>query len=605
MVTESTGSGLEASLAIAVIGLVAFFCQWIAWRVRLPAILFLLLSGLLVGPGLGWIAPDELLGDLLFPLVSLAVAIILFEGALTLKLQEIRELQDVVQRLVTIGAIITWITVAVITHYIMGFSWQVSLLFGTLTSVTGPTVIMPLLRTVRPNANVGNILRWEGIVIDPIGALLAVLTYEMIVSLDKNLGWIHTLELFAMIMVAGTAIGWVAGYITGYVVRHQKVPEFLQNIFTLGVLLFAFVISNRLAEESGLLAVTVMGFVMANMKDVKIEQILHFKENLTVLLISGLFILLAARIQFEQVLDLGVAALVVLAIIQFIIRPLAILVSSFGSNLNWRERAFLSWIAPRGIVAAAISALFAERMTSLGYSEAQYLVPLTFLVIIGTVVIQSATARPLAVALGIAEPAPKGFLIIGANPVAQAIGKVLKEQGVRVLLADSNRANIRKARVDGLDVFYGNALSSYADSAMNLAGIGKLMGLSTQSELNTLACMRFKPDFGEQNLYALVSNYSAEDKHQVSDHHRGSLLFGNDLTYNRIAGILAKGGEIRVTGLTDEFTFKNYIYQKDRIAFPMFAIDPKGELHIFTQDSKLKPESDWKVIGLIQKHEQE
>lgn len=603
MVIESTGSGLDASLAIAVIGIVAFFSQWVAWRVRLPAIVFLLVSGLILGPALGWVNPDELLGDLFFPLISLSVAIILFEGALTLKVNEIRELQDVVQRLVTIGAIVTWVTVAVVTHYVMGFSWQVSLLFGTLTSVTGPTVISPLLRSVRPSANVANTLRWEGIVIDPVGALLAVLTYEMIVSIDKNLHWIHTIELFLLIVVAGTLIGALAGYVTGWLIRQHKVPDFLENIFTLGVLLLAFVVSNRVAEESGLLAVTVMGFVMANMKDVKIEEILHFKENLTVLLISGLFIILAARIPAEQLWELGIPSLIVLAIIMFIIRPLVIFICSFGSSLNWRERAFLSWIAPRGIVAAAISALFAERMADLGYSEAQYLVPLTFLVIIGTVVIQSATARPLAVALGLSEPAPKGFLIIGANPVAKAIGKVLQEQGIKVLLADSNRENIRKARVEGLDVFYGNALSTYADQTMSLAGVGKLLGLSMQNELNTLAGMRFKPDFGESNLYTLGA-VSSEEKHQVSDNHRGHTLFGNDLTYNRIAGILAKGGEIRVTSLTEEFNYKSYIYQKDRVVFPLFAIDPKEGLHVFVEGEKLTPEPDWKVVGLVQKHEQ-
>lgn len=584
----------------ALIGVMALFSQWIAWRVKLPAILFLLLSGFFLGPITGLLEPDKIFGDILFPLVSLSVAIILFEGALTLKMDEIRELQAVVQRLVTTGALITWLLAAVIAHEVMGFSWQVALLFGTLVSVTGPTVIVPMLRTVRPKQNIGNILRWEGIVIDPIGALLAVLVYEIIASADHHVHWFSAMGLFAKIIFFGVVLGWVAGYINGWLIRHQKIPDYLQTTITLTIVIAIFVLSNYLAHESGLLAVTVMGFVMANMKDVKTSEILHFKENLSVLLISGLFIILAARIEFSQIIELGWAAVILLAIIQFVIRPIVIWTCSIGSSLTWQEKTLLSWMGPRGIVAAAISALFANKMVQHGYADAEYLVPLVFIVIIGTVILQSATARPLAKLLGVAEPDAHGYLLVGANPLAREIAKVIKEQGYRVLLTDSSRYNIRQARIEGLEVFYGNVTSSHADQQLDLSGIGNLLGLSMLSDQNALACMRYRPEFGENHLYSLQpSGDHNHDKHQVAQDHRGYTLFGDGMHYNKLASLLAKGGEIRVTNITEEFSFNKYLRQEERSITPLFAIDVKGNLQFFVNDEDVKPEAGWQVASIV------
>lgn len=449
----------QAVLTIAGIAALSIMCQWFAWWVKLPAILFLLLAGIVVGPVTGLINPDELFGDLLFPFVSLSVAVILFEGSLTLKFSEISGLQSVVRRMVTSGLLVTWSVITLSTYHLLDFPFELALLFGALAVVTGPTVIVPMLRTVRPNARIANILRWEGIVIDPIGALLAVLVFEFIVSGQGGAALGNTLASFARILVVGAVIGVVAGYLLGLTLRNHWLPAYLQNIAVLATVFAVFALSNEVESEAGLLTVTVMGLWLANMRKVPIEGILDFKESLSVVLISALFIVLAARIDFNQFRSLGWGAIGVLAAIQFIARPLKILVSTYGSSLNWRERSLLAWIAPRGIVAAAVAALFSLRLQNAGYEQAELLVPLIFLIIIGTVVLQSSTARMLASLLKVAEPEPRGFLIIGANPVARIIAAALKKQGYNSTLCDNSWANVRTARMRGLSTFYGSAVS--------------------------------------------------------------------------------------------------------------------------------------------------
>ncbi|NQD91536.1 sodium:proton antiporter, partial [Pseudomonas sp. CrR25] len=546
--------------AFAAIGTAALTCQWLAWRLRLPAILFLLISGILAGPILGWLDPQELFGPLLFPMVSMAVALILFEGSLTLHLSEWREIGSVVRRMVTLGALATWAVIAAATHYLLDFSWDMALLFGTLTLVTGPTVIVPMLRVVRPKASVANILRWEGIVIDPIGALLAVVVFSFIIASGEGEGWSQSLGTFAGVILCGCLFGAVGGWTLGQVLRRQWLPDYLHNLAVLATVLGAFIASNEVMHESGLLAVTLMGMWLANMKGVDVRHILHFKENLSVLLISGLFILLAARLDLGALLALGPAVLLLLAVIQFVARPLNVALSTFGSSLNWRERALLAWIAPRGIVAAAVSAIFAIRLSEAGHAGAELLVPLTFAVIIGTVVLQSATARPLASLLRVAEPAPSGFLIVGANPVARTLGKALQQLGSRVLLTDSSWENIRAARMDNLPTYFGNPASQHAEAHLDLVGIGHLLALSPAGELNTLASMRFRHEFGHRRLFSLASGQESRrtDKHRASDEHRGRPLGSQALTYPHAASRLAQGAELYSTTLTDGFAWSDY-----------------------------------------------
>lgn len=588
-------------LAFAFIGLISFASQWLAWRVKLPAILFLLASGLIIGPVMGVFDPNKLFGDLLFPLISLSVAIILFEGSLTLDLKEIRTQRKVVQRLITVGAAVTWVVIAATVHFLFDLSWELSILFGAVTVVTGPTVIVPMLRTVRPNADIGNILRWEGILIDPLGALLVVVVYEFIVAQGQSEGVMSGFLAFIEIIASGTFFGLAAGWLLGFILKRHWVPEYLENMATLTLVFISFSVANMLAHESGLLAVTLMGMWLANQKDIRIGEILNFKEHLTVLLISGLFIILAARLTLDELIALGWLPLVLLGVMQFIARPLSVWLSAIGSTLTWQEKTLLSWISPRGIVAAAVSALFAIKLEQSGATDAQILVPLTFSVILGTVVLQSATSRPLARWLGVAEPPPNGFLIVGANSVSRAIGKELTKNGVQVLLTDSNWDNIRAARMDGLKTFYGNPVSEYAEQRLDLTGIGKLLGMSPERSINTVAGMRYGNEFGQHNVFAMRTSIDARltDKHIDGEEHRGQYLFADHLTYSKFSSLLSQGAELHSTGLTSEFTYDDFSNQNGKEAIPLFAVTPDGKVITCLIGKSFEPETGWKIISLF------
>jgi NhaP-type Na+/H+ or K+/H+ antiporter len=584
-------------VAIALIGGLAALCQWLAWRIRLPAILFLLLGGIVAGPVAGWLQPTELFGDLLYPFVSLGVAVILFEGALTLKFSDIAGLERVVRRMVTTGTLLTWAALALAARWLAGFSWEMAALFGGILVVTGPTVIVPMLRTVRPTERIANILRWEGIVIDPVGALLAVLVFEFIVSSGGGSALGQTLVTFLKLVFAGTALGIAAGYALGEALRRDWIPGFLYNVVTLTAVFAVFAAANAFAAESGLLAVTVMGIYLANRKGVPVEEILEFKESLSLLLIGGLFILLAALLDLTRLRELGWVSIQVLAVVQFVARPLKVLLSTWGSALNWRERALLAWIAPRGIVAAAVSALFALQLEKRGVPQADLLVPLVFVVIIGTVVLQSLTAAPLARALKVAEPEPTGFLVVGAHPLARAIAKVLAAHKVPVLLADAQWDNVSRARMDGLRAYYGNPLSEHAELYMDLAGLGHLLALAPDTHLNELACARYRRDFGARNVYAL--RVRADDEGRSTAAKSGRDAFGETASYADLSRRLFRGAELRTTGLSEAFGMKEYRARYGEHAVPLLALDPKGRVEVFASGSEIEPGPEWSVIAMV------
>ena len=582
---------------LAMICLIGIACQWLAWWMKIPAILLLLIAGIVVGPVTGVIDPDQLFGDLLFPIISLSVALILFEGGLTLRLHQIRDVGHVVRNLVTIGALVTWVVIALGTHGFLGFAWDLSFLFGALVVVTGPTVIVPLLRTVRPQANISNILRWEGILIDPIGALLAVLVFNFIVSGRQS----DPLQTFALIILVGTVAGAVGAYGLGVILRRHLMPEYLHNVAALSFVLTVYTVSNSIAHESGLLAVTAMGMLLANLKQTPIEGILDFKESLSVLLISLLFIVLAARIDFNDFALLGWHAGAVILVILFVARPLAVGLSSLGSSLGWREQALLSWISPRGIVAAAVSALFALRLEEMGVANANLLIPLTFLVIISSVVLQSVSARPVAALLNLAEPEPRGVLIVGANPVTQAIALELVRHDFRVLLADTNWDYISAARMAGLKTYFGNVVSEHADRHLDLVGLGQLFAMSQRPALNALACQRYKAEFGANRVFSLTTSEEkvSSEKLLIAEQIVGKRLFGKDVTFTKLSSMLGQGAEIRTTHLTDTYGFEGYMAHYENKAMPLFALDEKGRLKIFVAETEIKPGPGWRIISLI------
>ncbi len=585
-------------LTLALVSFFGILSQWLSWYIKLPSIIFLLLFGIVVGPVSGLFDPDALMGDLLFPFVSMGVAIILFEGGLTLRFHEIKGLTRPLYMLLTLGLVLTWTMVAVSTHLLIGLSWELSILFGALMTVTGPTVIKPLLKTVRPYADIANILHWEGVILDVAGAILIVLVYKTITL--QHFGAMIPLSL-ASIVATGIISGVSGAFLLAFLLRRYLLPHFLHHVFTLTLVLVIFTISNAIAHESGLLAVTLMGMMLANMKNVSTDDILFFKESLSLLFISVLFIILSARLDLFALFDIGWPALGLLGIILFVVRPLSVMVSTLFSDLTFRARIFLSWIAPRGIIAAAVSALFAIRLEEFGYTEAGLLVPLTFMVIMGTILLQGLSARSFAQWLDLREAEPTGMLILGANRVSREIGKSLKQQGFTVKLADTDWENISAARMEGFDTYYGRVVSDHADRNMELSGIGRLLAISPHATLNALASTRFKSEFGSENIYYLQNTEGKKLEKSKASHSTivGRQLFTEDVTFSKLSSLLHGQGEIKTTTLSEEFDLETYIQAHNSKVIPLYLLDTDGKLHFFTTDHELKPKVGWKITSLI------
>jgi NhaP-type Na+/H+ or K+/H+ antiporter len=590
---------MSIDLGVVLTGLlvVGFLAQWLAWRMRLPAILFLLLIGIALGPASSFFDPDKALGDFLFPSVSLAVALILFEGSLTLRFSELRGIGRAVRGMVSYGAVVALLMLAAAAHWIAGVRWEVAFLFGALTCVTGPTVITPMLRTLRPTARIASALRWEGIVLDPLGALFAVLVFEAIITHQQG----HSLAIFAETIGIGAGIGLVVAWGLGFLLRRQMIPEYLQAYGTLIAVLGAFTLANQFAHESGLVAVTIMGITLGNLRRVHIENIMDFKEHLSTVLVSMLFVILAARLQWPLPPGMLMAGILVFVAAQFVIRPVSILVATFGSQLDWRERALLSYVSPRGVVAASVSSLFALRLEDLGVTGAGALVPLVFILIIATVVLQSATARPLAYWLGVAAPDPTGVLIYGSDEVARSVGKALAEQQFQVVLADDDWGGISAARMAGLTTFYGNPTSQHAAMHLDLTGIGRLLAMSWRREMNSLACMHFRQEFGRERVYRLRVLAPEESGNRAA--FAGSLsakaLFGDDMTHTRFRDLLEAGWRIKANALTNTFDWPAFVAQHGADTVLLFGIEPGGKLRVASNRRKTEPRSGWTVIALV------
>ncbi|WP_397471081.1 cation:proton antiporter [Rheinheimera sp.] len=590
----------KISATLALLGIVSLFCQWLGWKLRLPAILPLLVAGLLLGPALGVLDPDKLFGDLLFPIISLGVAVILFEGSLTLNFKEIKSHGRMVTSLVTIGAAITWACITLASYVLVGFSWEIAMLFGALVVVTGPTVIVPMLRSVRPTSKLASILRWEGIVIDPLGALIAVLVFEYIAFSSESGN--HVLTALGLMLSIGFGLGALSGYLVGIVLRKNLLPHYLQNTAVLTIVLGVFVGSNLLQEESGLLTVTVMGIWLANMRGVDIADILEFKETLTVLLISALFILLAARLDSAAVLDLGFGGLGLLLVVMFVARPLSVWVSALGSSLKSADKWFLSWVAPRGIVAAAVSSLFAIKLESLGYAGAEHIVPLVFLVIIGTVVVQSLTAGSWAKWLGVSAGSNQGLLIFGASRFSRDLAKVLQSKQIRVVLADTNWDNIRLARMDNIPVYFGNPASEHAETYLDLTGIGRVFVISPYRQLNPLVNFHFQDVYGVNKVFGLNNSEPGSARHQMSETYVKQLsLFGEQVSYAKLSSLVARGAVIKTTNITENFTFEHFQRRYGDGALPLLYIKDK-KLHVITANTGAAIPGDVELVSLISAH---
>ena len=616
-------------IGITLVVVLGIGAQWLSWRIKLPSILILLSFGFLAGPvaslipadaawlpewlqhilanldgevleggGRRLVDPESLLGKLLFPVVSFSVAVILFEGGMTLKLAEVREIGRVIRNLILIGAAITWALVTAGAHIILQFELNLAVLLGAVLVVTGPTVVLPLLRHVQPVPQVRSVLKWEGILNDPVGAVLAVLVFEALFMEGGGSLTQHAFVGMLKTLVIGAGIGGISAWLLLVLFRNYWVPDFLQASVTFLAVVVAFAVSNVLQHESGLLTVTLMGIILANQKSVPVKHVLEFKENLRVLLISSLFILLAARLDFSALQEFNVRGLLFLLFLIFVVRPAAVFLPAMGSKLTTREKLFIAWMAPRGIVAAAVASVFALRLTDTGTAGAERLVPVTFLVIIGTITVYGLTAQFLARKLQVARPNPQGILFIGAHRWARAIAEALRDHGVEVMLVDTNRANIRLAKMGGLRTYYGSALTEASLEEMDLEGLGRLVALTPNEEANSLAILHFLEIFGRRELYQLAGE-AVKEKDYAPAHLKGRVLFGETVSFAQLAERFFNGSIVKVTKLSADFDFDSVLKLYGETCLPLFLLGEKGEVEIFTADRALAPQAGQKIVCLV------
>lgn len=588
-------------LALAALFILGVGSQWLAWRLKIPSILLLLVVGFTAGRTTGLINPDEMFGDMLFPLVSLSVAVILFEGGLSLRLHELRDTRGVVVRLLTVGVLVTWAVIAIAAWTILDMPLSMSLLLGAILVVTGPTVIGPMLRNMRPTGGVGPVSRWEGIVVDPLGAMLAVLVFEAVESIGQSTAQTAAIAAtFALLrtLLIGGGVGAASAALIVVALRRRWIPDYLQGAVVLMIVLTGFTAANFLQQESGLLAVTLIGIILANQQAVSVKHITEFKENLSLLLLACLFILLAARLQIEDVVSLGFSGVAFLAAIILLARPVAVFFSTLRSTFSWKERALLAWFAPRGIVAAAVSSLFAIRMGENAYGHE--LQSATFLVIVGTVLVYGLTTPWLARRLGISSADPQGVLIAGAHAGARAIALALQNEKIAVCLVDVNHTNVQTARMEGLTAQYASILSEQIADELDLGGIGRFMGLTRNTEVNSLAALRFQELFGRSEVYQLRPEAEGSTRKDTSSRLlHGRLLFDPDVTYDTLDAWFAQGATVKRTRLTEQFDYAAFLSHYGQAALPLFTLTDAGKLKPITEDATFSAGPNTVIIGLV------
>ncbi|MEH6700386.1 cation:proton antiporter [Parasphingorhabdus sp.] len=579
---------------IALIGLLGIGAQWIAWRTGRPAIALMLIVGILAGPVLGIIDPERDFGALQEPIIKLAVAVILFEGGLSLNFRELRQAGGAVTAMVLVAGPIAWVLGTGAAHYGAGLSWEISALLGGIMIVTGPTVIGPMLRTLRVPSRVRNILKWEGIVNDPIGALLAVgiyayITYE---GPDANIAVI-SMDVLAASFIAGL-IGAGLGFAVTWLFPRGKVPEYLKAPFLLVTVIAGFVIADLIKHETGLITVTVMGIVMANRQIYSSQALYRFKEDLAVLLISGVFIILSATLDWETVQQFRPQFVIFLILLLFVVRPISVLVALLFSSVPWRERLFIAWIAPRGIVAVAITGLFAIRLVDYGFPGAEALVPLSFAVVIATIFAHGFSASWVAERLGISEGKGEGILIAGANRWSISLGKMLKSLDIEVLMTDNSKFALRRARSEGLDIRHGDVLDEAHNDNIDMGEFQHLIAATDNDSQNQLITADLGPEMGYEQISRLAND--GQSKSRVG---HGRLLFESGTDFGTLLDRDLAGWRFSKTNITEKFTVEDYRKNLEVDEEPLAVFKPDRRLLFFATDARPVIEDGDVVISYV------
>ncbi len=582
-------------LELAGIIILGILAQWTGWKLKLPAILPLIIIGLLVGPisTIYTVDGTKLLepiwngtkglfpGQSLYYFVSLAISIILFEGGLTLKKDEILNVGPVILKLITLAVVITFFGAGIATHYIIGLSWEMSLLFSSLIIVTGPTVIAPILRNIPLKKDISVILKWEGILIDPIGALVAVLVFEFI-SVEHEAGFTQTALLeFGKIILFGGTFGFTFAHGLGYAIKKHIIPHYLLNVFTLASVLGVFVLSDAFAHESGLLAVVVMGLVLGNTNIPNLKELLYFKESLSVLLISILFILLGANTNLSDLLLIANwNSAILFAVVVFLVRPVGVFISAIKSGLRFNEKLFISWVGPRGIVAAGIASLFGTKLVAQGEPGAEFITPLVFMIVLGTVLLNATTARYFAKIVGVYQKRSKGIMIVGASKVSRLIAMYLKSKKRYVVLIDTNQNNIAISKSLGLEAMEANIFNDQLTDSIELNSVGYLLALTGNDTINKKVIDKLEDQFGEHGTYRMITE---EEYNKVEElPKQGIFSYAHDFSkYIEVASKYPAVSEVTLNTMEDLSKIIEII-KKDKFIVPLFLTVPKGPIQVIS-----------------------
>lgn len=585
---------------IMLIGFLGIGSQWLAWRFRMPAIVVMSITGLLAGPVLGLIDPAEDFGNLYDPIISVAVAIILFEGSLNLKFKELRGLGKPLVRISTVGAFIAWILGSLTAHYIAGLSWAAAFVIGGLFIVTGPTVIMPLLRQSKLKPRPAKILKWEGIVVDPIGVLLAVFAFEIIAFITASHPDISALITFFVMAAVGIILGWAFGRIVGWMFEMGYVPEFLKSpgVFVMVILCFAIV--DDVVHGAGLLSVTAMGITLANMGVDSVADMRHFKENVSILLISAIFIMLSASLEIETILRIfepNILGYVLL--MMFAVRPLSIFLSTIGTGLTFQEKLLVGWIAPRGIVALTVSSYFATTLMDAGYEDAGIILPLTFGLVFFTVVAHGFSLGWLAKKLHLSMEGRPGTLIVGSNKFTVLLAKSLVKSKAPVLIVDSSWERLRFARFRGVPFYHGEMLSEQTEYNLSTIPYDYLITATESDAYNALVSTTFIPEYGRYNVFRMNPFLQKQNKtSDIVDKVGGRILFNRDITTEDLIEKIDKGYLFRRTQITPQYNYAQYIGEKDESAVLLYLIRRSGQIKFYSEKMRTVPEAGDIIVSL-------
>ncbi|MBP8929814.1 MAG: sodium:proton antiporter [Paracoccus sp.] len=582
--------------AFAIVGVAGVGAQWLAWRFRMPAIVLMLVAGLILGPVTGIFVPERDIGALLHPMISLAVAVILFEGGLTLNFRQLGDARPVVKRLVLLGAPLGWLFSALALNWVAGLSWEASIVFGGIMIVTGPTVIAPLLRQARLQPRPAQALQWEAIVNDALGALAAVLAVLVVLVRHSHLDGAMAVWVLAKGVGFSGILGLAGGYGIVGAFRRNLVPEYMKVPVLFVTVIVAFAGADMVLPESGLLSVTVMGLVIANAKLPSYTEIYRFKESATILLVSGVFILLAAGVEFQTLRMLDWRALAFVLVVMLVVRPLTVMLSLIGTGLPWNEKLLIALTGPRGVVLVAVSGVFAERLVSDGIGDGAMMVPLAFVLVMATVVLNGFTLAPMARALGLTVGERPGLMILGGSVFATGLAQALKKAEVNVLIADPNRAHLLTARAVGVPYFHGDILSEAAEDSIEFIAYTTLLAASDNDAYNTLVATDLAPELGRDAIWQLARHKEEIARHALPTQLGGQHVNGNR-TLEQYLDLIAEGWTFRTTRLTDEYTLQDWREARPEV-IPLVVIN-RGRLQFIRDPARIDGRPDTRIVSMI------